>query len=205
MSLSAAPTVSLLNPRMGAGINFTFFEQYGDFRELFLIPNSFFLSADLVGISNEMHKEKDNWKWDGRYAFSGGIFNLGTNYKIRLDQNQRFITNFGIFFSLFTLKADHDIDYTTSNGENLNYKDDRTYVRAGAGANAGLCFRFTPFISLDLGLSWKTVFDDKGLKRVETLSIAGGGTRDIEGTSNNKEAPFGFLLASLGITVWFPR
>ena len=198
MALGAAPGMSFRNPYFAGNLTWTFFEKYGEFRKGFLLPNSFFLSAETIGYSGTVKSSKHNWEIDGREAFSGGIIELGALYKIRLDQNQRFILNFGVSFALFALLNDTDIDYRTSDYEYKNYKDDKVSAEPGVGIHTGLAFRFTPLVSMDLGFAFKGTFAYRDKFEVPTNF---GDTYYIGSDSD----PGIFLIGSLGVTFWFPR
>ena len=200
MSLSAGPNINTLNGSFGAVLNFTFFEKYGEYRETFLIPNAFFFSAELIRFTADYNLTVHNWTYSGQQAVTGGVWNLGALYKIRLEESQKFLFNFGMFFSLFTVKNNTDIDYTTSYGEAMNYKDNGVIVQPGAGVDLGLGFRFTPSLSLDLGLRLNMAFKDESLRKLRFHSLIQDGDMPVD----DAKSPLPHLNASLGLRWWLP-
>ena len=190
---------------VAANFRFNFYEHYGNYGEPFFAPNSVFASVDVY-----FNKTDGKWydmteyvteiiqdtypgitvlnaKWYLYDKFGGGILGLGASWKIRLGPSQRFIANLGLSFELFMLQhklflnEEYFTDYFGE--EKYSSNDKESLFSPGIGLHGGLGFRFTTFLSLDLGMVFKAPF----LRFKET---------DI------KFRAFG---GSLGLTLWWPR
>jgi len=183
---------------MGVGLTVNFFEQYHNYGDFFFIPNSFFVSAEYL---QDARNVKPTFKYNdgyipntGRQWLEGGIFGLGAQYKIRLGQTQRIITNFGVSFVVFTVKS--DFVYDNGKEEKILNTIDAGFV-PGFGVSGGLGFRFNRLLSLDLGMSYKLGFIGRDIKvYVEEEA------REV--IFAKKIMPY-TIGGSLGATVWFPR
>jgi len=192
---------------VNGNVRFNFYESYGNYGNFFFIPNSFFVSVDVYqsklkyDISYNGYPISSDSVIVGDFScedrYLGAILGLGTSWKIRIDQSQRFMANFGLSFEFFlvsgkTSAESDNIDvyvfngisyvYASSMPMSLSIKD--SLIKPGIGLHGGIGFRFSRLISLDLSIIFKTPF---------------GGFKDAKDFSLNN---FG---GTLGVTFWWPR
>ena len=207
LSLSIAPLFygsTFEGKGFGLGAAFTFYEKYRNYGELFFLPNSFYASVDFL---SDTHTIKPTLVLtvplqDGREVFSGGIFGIGSLWKIRLEQSQRFIANFGLSLEFFvgTIELFSD-DYDSKNAVSAS---DASFA-PGFGLHGGLSFRFTRLISLDFGLVWKYAFAGKDpTVPVDWVSNVGAYLYTTNEPFAKGIHPYTFS-GNLGVTFWWPR
>ena len=211
-SLSVYPKIDvahITNQGFGAGLTLNFYEQYKNYGRFFIIPNSFFFSAETYFYHNEF-SGSDDWgtNWDGQYSRSGAILGLGALYKIRLEQQQRFIANFGLSFQLFLLKHEKNAEgtYLKDNGRPetitpYSYSTSESKTIPGIGLHTGISFRFNQLVSLDFGFNVKGFIINGDDGNMKWFHIQGDPGIDI----NMETGTDALLNASLGVTFWWPR
>jgi len=214
MSFGMAAGSDISHLCFGGSITFSFYEKYRNYGETFFLPNSFFVSGDFI-YSHDRDIKINNyfpgeWNVHGTRGFTGGIWNLGALWKIRLGEDQRFITNFGLSFSLFTMKDNTSFVFEQIGNYQAQYTNPDFQVSPGLGIFTGLGFRFTQSVSLDLGMSAKFAFTGfmSNTRTIEVPRYAGGPNSYDLGNEvilkNEFQLPF-FLIGNLGITFWLPR
>ena len=194
MSISAAPLISgfLFSGEkqskapaagIGLGLTFTYYEKYNQYGSFFLVPNSFYVSAEMIddlqffdaaGGSGKIRQELHTFIW-----------NAGALYKIRLDRNQRLIANFGLSLSFFTIYSADLYEGSNAIGKYSAGFD------PGFGVSGGISFRFNQLISLDFGLAWKMGIIGRNIKMDDYIYLG----KDIY--------PY-TLNGKLGISFWWP-
>ena len=182
----------------GLSLSFSFYEKYGRYGGFFYLPNSFYVSAELFKDFRTVKSTLDqDIPGTGRQETSGVAAGLGTLWKIRLDTNQRFIAGFGLSFEMF---LSNSALYADDNGKDKKISDAGFGVNPGFGFSGGIGFRFNPFISLDLGLSFKMGFIGKD------LNVSGYDTYGYpySGAFAEKIHPMTFG-GSLGARFWLNR
>ena len=147
-AVSAEPLLYVA-PKLNAGVRLgiTFYEQYRDYGEPFILPNSFFFTAALFNFS---YGEGDGGinaitYQDGKAL--GGFFSLGAQYKLRFGEAQRFILGFGISVGLWVCNSTVEL---SAGGASETTEEKK--LTPGMGVSGGMAFRFSPLVSLDLGL-----------------------------------------------------
>ena len=143
----------------GGGINvsYSFYESYGSYGDFFYVPNTFFASAELFKDSRTIDSSLNQSAAasEGRYDMGGVIAGIGALWKIRLDQNQRFIAGFGVSAEFFIINT---ALYVDEKGSDKKIYDDGPGFSPGFGLHGGIGFRFNQLVSLELGLSFKMAF-----------------------------------------------
>ena len=93
LSIGTAPFFDISHLTFSGSLTCAFYEKYGPYGNFFFIPNSFFVSAELLYYTVEYPQKSGpfGYKAGGQEGLTGGIFGLGALYKIRLDRDQRFI------------------------------------------------------------------------------------------------------------------
>ena len=209
LSLSVAPLFygsTFSGDGFGLGTNFTFFEKYRNYGEMFFAPNSFYVSLDLFSDSHSIKPSLDLGYTlkDGNEVFSGGILGVGALYKIRLEKSQRLIANFGFSFELFLGTAELFTDDAPNPKEAVSTYE--TEFDAGIGLHGGLSFRFTRLISLDFGLAWKYAFKSRDPKvpvnYYDPYTLAYIYTEEEPFAKGVHLYTFG---GALGVSFWWPR
>ena len=169
---------------IGFGLTFTFYEKYGVYGDFFYIPNSFFIAAEMV--NDLQFFDVNNSTGNIRQELHTFIWSIGSLYKVRIDQNQRFIANFGLSLSFFTVYA-----ADLYNGTNLVGKYSSGFD-PGFGLLTGLSFRFSELIAMDFGLAWKIGLIGRNIKLDDIYYL---GKNVFPYTFNGR----------LGITFWFEQ
>ena len=187
----------------GVSLSFAFYEKYYSYGEVFALPNSFFVSAEYMqGSSFFRAKPADNGKEENSDGldpgFRGFVVGLGAHYKIRLGESQRFIFSFGPSLLLFTGDATLTGVSSEDTGEIVR-KD--TWTSPGIGISGLFDFRFTPLISLGLGLDWK--FSFIGIKH--DFSYYDKGHEKTRNYVTTKAVKPDVLDFCLGLRFWWPR
>lgn len=175
----------------GIGLGINFLEKYRNYGDLFFIPNSFHVSADLFidthSIENELGLNDPKASYE---AYAGAIMGIGASYKIRLGQSQRLILEFGPSFELFIGSREFfydDVSYADYNENGI--------FEPGFGVHGGISFRLSRLISLDFNMAYKMSFIGTDILVDYNYLIQPYAT---------KIHPYTFG-GSLGISFWFSR
>ena len=173
----------------GANLRLNFYEQYRNYGQMFVAPNSIFFSADIIFSKILDGQWLDLSNTESVYmeeSLMGGVFGLGTGWKIRLGTSQRFIANFGLSFEFFVVRDKGLFKYIdTSFFYDEMSVDFKEFMYApGIGLHGGLGFRFTKSLSLDLAMVFKAPFI---------------------GFKYDKDLKFTIFGGVIGLTLWFPR
>ena len=212
-SIGAAPTINFQFMSPGAGLNITFYEQYGNYRETFFLPNSFFFSANYFRHKGGNFSGSDSFGWyvEGNDPMNAVIMDLGALWKIRLEESQRLIARLGFSFALHIVNLKQDFHYThTSTSVEDDYIKSNTRVNPGINLHTGLDFRFTKLVSLGLGFSLGGDFGDRG-SFYEVRVYDGGNSFDIGHELIYRDMGDGYrklpisMIGALYLSFWVPR
>ena len=199
-SLSAAPLANAATfSGKGGGVNvsFAFYEKYGNYGDFFLIPNSFYVSAELFKDQRtiEPSLSQNYGLGSGRQETGGVIGGVGAHWKIRLDGNQRFIVYFGPSLELFWSSA---ALYVEERGADKKVNTTGAGLNPGFGLSGGIGFRINKLISVDAGLFFKMGFMSNALEVSGYDSYGTPYTDDF--ARGVRPLTFG---GRLGVTFWF--
>ncbi|MDR2662040.1 MAG: hypothetical protein LBC31_03485 [Treponema sp.] len=125
--------------KIGFDLRYTFLERYGGYGSRFILPNAFFVSFRYGQNTLDLLEGNDF------STFSGS---LGALWKIRLGETQRLLVNGGLSADLMY----GALDYRFTDGGPKEAAE--SFLEPLAGIHAGVSYRFTPALSVDLNLGY---------------------------------------------------